>query len=465
MASMSAVRREHIRLLDAGAGVGALTAAWIAEICSRSIRPKEVTLTAFERDESLIPALRQTLRACEAACATADIKCKWEVRPSDFIEAIVDGLDGGLFRSEHPVFDVAILNPPYKKFRAESRTRLLLRRLNIETSNLYTAFLALTVLLLDQKGELIAITPRSFCNGPYFRPFRQHLLRHVNLNRLHLFEDRDYAFRDDEVLQENVILHAVKGVPQQSLVCISQSRTPDHPTGAQRNVPFEQVVRPGDSQAFIHLVPDNEGHALAEAMEKLPCTLDELRLGVSTGRVVDFRAHKWLRAEPTSGTVPLIYSTHFSNGLICWPKLKTKKPNAIVHNKDSASLMVPAGVYVLVRRFSAKEERRRIVAAIFDPETVPCEVVGFENHLNYFHERGAPLERRLARGLSGFLNCSALDNYFRQFNGHTQVNATDLRSLRYPTKEALVTLGRRLEGTFPAQDALDALVTEVLQAL
>ena len=463
MASMSTLLRKRVRLLDAGAGVGALTAAWVAEICSRPVRPKEVVLTAYELDETLLPALRRTLTACEQACAVVGITCKWEVRATDFIEAVVDTLDVGLFQTERSVFDVAILNPPYKKFRSESRTRQLLRRLNIETSNLYTAFLALVVLLLDESGELIAITPRSFCNGPYFRPFRQHLLQNVNLTRLHVFEARDHAFRDDEVLQENVILHAVKSLPQQPLVCVSQSRTPDDPINVQRNVPFERVVRPGDSQAFIHLVPDDDGHALAEAMETLPCTLDELGLCVSTGRVVDFRAKQWLRAEPTAGTVPLIYPTHFDSGLVRWPKADTKKPNAIVHNTDSAPLMVPAGVYVLVRRFSAKEERRRVVAAVFDLSSVPYEVVGFENHLNYFHERGAPLDRTLAWGLSAFLNCSPLDTYFRQFNGHTQVNATDLRSLRYPTRAVLTALGHRIQGILPAQDELDALVAEILK--
>jgi adenine-specific DNA-methyltransferase len=330
MASMSTNMSQRVRLLDAGAGVGALTAAWIAEICSRPVRPKEVVLTAYELDKALLPALRQTLTACERACATAGITCKWEIHATDFIEAAVTALDLGLFQTEHAVFDVALLNPPYKKFHAESRTRQLLRRLNIETSNLYTAFLSLVVLLLNDSGELIAITPRSFCNGPYFRPFRQHLLQHVNLTQVHVFEARDHAFRDDEVLQENVILHAVKGVFQQPLVKISQSRTPDDPITIERNVPFERVVRPDDSQAFIHLVPDDEGHALAEVMEMLPCTLDELRLCVSTGRVVDFRARTWLRAEPTTGTVPLIYPTHFNNGVVRWPKVDTKKPNAIV---------------------------------------------------------------------------------------------------------------------------------------
>lgn len=159
----------------------------------------------------------------------------------------------------------------------------------------------------------------------------------------------------------------------------------------------------------------------------------------------------------------MTYPAHFNNGLVCWPKGDTKKPNAIVYNAQSASLMVPAGVYALVRRFSAKEERRRLVAAIFDPETVPCEVVGFENHLNYFHEQGAPLERTLAWGLSVFLNCTPLDIYFRQFNGHTQVNATDLRALRYPTRDELISLGRRVRGVLPIQHALDALVAEILK--
>jgi len=253
--------------------------------------------------------------------------------------------------------------------------------------------------------------------------------------------------RAADVLQENVILRAVRGVPQQRLVHISQSRTPDDPINVQRDAPFERVVRPGDKQGFIHLVTDHDGPALAESMERLPCTLHELGLSVSTGRVVDFRAEQWLRAEPAAGAVPLIYPAHFDNGVIRWPKANSKKPNAVLHNIDSASLLVPGGWYVLVRRFSAKEERRRVVAAVFDPQAIPCEAVGFENHLNYFHERRKPLEPALAWGLSVFLNSTPLDSYFRQFNGHTQVNATDLRSLRYPARKTLISLGERLNGT------------------
>ncbi len=83
-----------------------------------------------------------------------------------------------------------------------------------------------------------------------------------------------------------------------------------------------------------------------------------------------------------------------------------------------------------------------MVAAVFDPALVPAPKVGFENHLDVFHVRGAGLGTDLARGLAAFLGSAFVDAYFRQFNGHTQVNASDLRSLRYPSKAALEELGR-----------------------
>ncbi len=91
--------------------------------------------------------------------------------------------------------------------------------------------------------------------------------------------------------------------------------------------------------------------------------------------------------------------------------------------------------------------------------------IAFENHLNYFHRNGAGLPPDLARGLSAFLNSSLIDSYFRQFNGHTQVNATDLRSFRYPAENQLAALGQKIGDSLPEQDELDRLVREELFAM
>lgn len=103
--------------------------------------------------------------------------------------------------------------------------------------------------------------------------------------------------------------------------------------------------------------------------------------------------------------------------------------------------MVPNGTYVLTRRLTAKEEHRRIAASLYVGDISEFSVVGFENKTNYFHANNQPLDPELAKGLWLFLNSTLVDQYFRQMNGHTQVNATDLRTLRYPTYVQLKAIG------------------------
>jgi len=326
--------------------------------------------------------------------------------------------------------------------------------------NLYAGFVGLIVRLLDKGGELVAVTPRSFCNGPYFKPFREDFLEAMSLRRLHLFESRSAAFSGDSVLQENIIVHAVKGAPKPTDIVISTSSGEHGGAVTERAVDFREVVSPNDAEQFIHL-PSNDQYARARrAMGRLRTPLSALGVSVSTGRVVDFRAKDSLRQQPGRDTAPLIYPCHCSGGFVRWPKEKTRKPNAIVSHEQTRELLVPAGIYVLVKRFTAKEERRRVMACIYDSYQIEAPWVGFENHLNYFHVAGHGLPMALAKGLAAFLNSTVVDLYFRQFNGHTQVNATDLRSLNYPTRAELERLGVRIPARELSQEQLDSIVVE-----
>ena len=47
----------------------------------------------------------------------------------------------------------------------------------------------------------------------------------------------------------------------------------------------------------------------------------------------------------------------------------------------------------------------------------------------------------MAAGLVTWLNSGRVDAYFRVFSGHTQVNAGDLRRMRFPDPERLRLLG------------------------
>jgi adenine-specific DNA-methyltransferase len=170
-------------------------------------------------------------------------------------------------------------------------------------------------------------------------------------------------------------------------------------------------------------------------------TLDSLRLKVSTGPVVDFRSRDHIISYQP-GCLPLIYPFHIDNFTIKWPKSSPKKPDGLVHNEQTAKMLYPKGYYVLVKRFSSKEEKRRIVAAIIRPEEFDQTHYAFENHLNLFHANGQGLPEDIAWGLLCYLNTEDVDNSFRLFSGHTQVNAFDMRRLTYPDTETLAQLGR-----------------------
>jgi len=281
----------------------------------------------------------------------------------------------------------------------------------------------------------------------------------MNIKRIHIFMSRDKAFGDDNVLQENIIYHAVRGLRQKpKSVTVSTSEGLDFGKARILSVPYSRVVHPSDRDMFIHLDVDDADSSPAERIKCFTSSLNKLGLTVSTGRVVDFRAREHLRQAPEQKTVPLIYPCHFHNGFIEWPVESGRKPNAITSSSKTSGLLVEGGFYVLTKRFSSKEQLRRVMAAVYDPTRIDARLVGFENHLNYFHRQGSGLPADLAKGLALYLNSTIVDQYFRLFSGHTQVNATDLRKMPYPTYEQLERLGTHLKERMPDQETIDAII-------
>jgi adenine-specific DNA-methyltransferase len=424
---------QEFRLLDAGAGIGSLTAAFFERLLHEQ-KAISVSWCGYEIDEKLGTYLQATMEEYCNRFREKGIFFKQEIRTDDFIEDAVKRI---LFH-DRDLYNFAILNPPYRKINSGSRHRLLLREVGIETVNLYTAFLALVLDLMQPGSQVVAIVPRSFCNGPYYKQFRERLLQHAAILQLHLFGSRDKAFRDENVLQENIILHVRRGSEQGS-VKISTSADSTFSDYKVSIFPFDQIVNPSDQEKFIH-IPTTGDLSPLDYSNSFQNTLAELKLEVSTGPVVDFRTTEYLRSVPEAGTVPLLYPSHFSNSRVEWPK-KGKKPNALVLNYKTKRMLYPNGFYVIVRRFSSKEERRRIVASVLDPNMFQSDWLGLENHLNVFHTKKNGLTANIAHGLSVYLNSTFVDEYFRRFSGHTQVNATDLRLLKYPSIEALERLG------------------------
>lgn len=415
--------------LDAGAGIGSLSSAFLERCLSKELKFDSIRLKACEIDGALLNELNTTLSSY-----SDKLNISIDIVNNDFIEYAVNCIQ---FERGHE-FTHVILNPPYKKINSDSRHRILLRQVEIETVNLYSAFVALALKMMARGGQLVAIIPRSFCNGPYYRPFREFILKNSAIRYIHLFESRDKAFSDDSVLQENVIIMLEHGGMQENIT-VSTSTDDTFSDIETYKYPFNEIVFKDDSEVFIHIPVSPDQGALDPLLK---FSLEDLGVNVSTGPVVDFRLKDYLREANEADTVPLLYPGHFGEIGIEWPKQGFKKRQAIIRNEQTEKWLYPAGFYCVVRRFSSKEEKRRVVASVVSPTVFPgTPVLGFENHLNVYHKKKHGLPESLALGLACYLNTSAVDNYFRRFSGHTQVNATDLKLIKYPSYQVLMALG------------------------
>lgn len=451
----------NAKILDAGAGIGALTASLLERIVDEQKSPIHCECTLIEVDDILGSKIKHSLNLFKD---TIDIDLN--IISKDFIHWATELIDNqsNIFQEEMPLYSLAILNPPYKKIKSNSTHRKALSKVGIETVNLYSAFVSLAIKMLQDNGQLVAIIPRSFCNGAYYRSFRELILNETAIKHIHLFKSRDKAFKDDEVLQENIIILLEKNGLQQE-VKISTSTDDSLNDYSEEFYTFEKIVEPNDTEHFFR-IPSFEKESSLEIPAAIQYRLEELELQVSTGPVVSFRTKENLKMMPEENTVPLLYPTHITNDGIEWVKENHKKPNAILQNSSTEKWLYPMGYYLILRRRSAKEEKKRIISAVIEPALFKeAEKIGIDNGLNIIHFNKNGLTKEVAFGLDTYLKSTFVDQYFRSFNGSTQVNATDLRTMLFPSKEVLVQLGewRETFGSYPSQEEIDNKLWEMMK--
>lgn len=75
---------------------------------------------------------------------------------------------------------------------------------------------------------------------------------------------------------------------------------------------------------------------------------------------------------------------------------------------------------VVMRRFSPKEDQRRVTAAAYIGG-LPGDALGLENHLNYIYRPGGTVSAEEALGLAAYLNSSMVDIALRAVTSSARV--------------------------------------------
>jgi adenine-specific DNA-methyltransferase len=471
MASLVVLRAQSVRILDPGAGSGVLSCSVCEQLASLPDPPTAIHIDAFEPDANLADILEGVMDELSAWLRDRDIELSSCVRREDFVRfnETAFNQNGILWSEGIEPYDLVISNPPYFKVAKDSHYARIASSIVHGQPNMYSIFMAAGAALLREGGQLVFITPRSFASGAYFRRFRRVFFHTVRPLKVHLFDSRKKAFDRDEVLQEWVILSALRepgwyrqsGSDEQSVAVSSSSGAADLGMSRSRDMAVRRILDMHTDEAFFRIPLTGFDDLAVDVVDSWGETLGSLGLEISTGRVVPFRATRHLRREEGASTAPLVWMNNVVPMELRWP-LHNHKPEHIEWTSDTeARLLSPDANYILLRRFSSKEQARRLIAAPLMEGTLGHPWVGLENHVNYIYSRTGAFEREVLVGLAVLLNSTLLDTYFRVLNGNTEVSATEIRATPLPEKAVLIVLGQRWQPEMSLED-LDEVVGETL---
>lgn len=441
-----------VSILDPGAGSGMLTAAVLDEL-NKIPDIQEICVTCYENNQDIIELLQTNLNWMQN---TSSKRFVYEVRQENYILSQAENYNETFCAELNPrKYDIVIGNPPYIKLPKDAPEAMAMQDVCYGAPNLYFLFAAMSAFDLKENGEMVYIVPRSWTSGAYFKRFRNKFFSEMALEHIHLFESRDKVFETESVLQETMIFKAKKtNQKPENILMTTTKNNADFEDRTVYQAPYSTIVNGAES--YVYLVTNRTE---ASVLQKLNCwknTLPQIGLKMKTGLTVDFRNREALRNDAEEDAVPLFYAQHIQDGKVNFP---IGKENEFLAT-NQAGLLQKNTNYLFVKRFTAKEEHRRLQCGVYLAKKNPqyCKI-STQNKINFIGGI-QELSECTVYGLYVLFNSTMYDTYYRILNGSTQVNSTEVNSMPVPPINIIESMGKDL---LKIHDMSEAACNKILE--
>lgn len=456
LASFCDLSKTRVKILDPGCGTTILSCALIQHLIESQNGIETIELVAYETDRELIPYSQKALDYLKEWLSNKEIQFNFTLHYTDFVlenaTVLKENRLPSLFEETKIVdknFDIIISNPPYFKLSKDDKRVTASQELVSGQPNIYSIFMGIAAKLLSENGELIFITPRSFASGNYFKAFRELFFNTVQIDKIHLFSSRKDTFNRDSVLQETVVIKAIREeIDSNKKVLISSSAgIKDIFEPSIKYFNSSELIDLKSKEKILHLPTSDKEENILSLVSTWENVLTDFNIKISTGPVVSFRAIDFIQNHYENGTVflaPLFWLHNVNKMILEWPKQLKEKGQFIRIESGSKSLLIPNKNYILLRRFSTKDDKSRLIAAPYFCNYAKSDYIGVENKVNYIYRKDGHLDRDEVVGLCALLNSKLFDTYFQIFNGNVNVSATELREMRFPPLNNIKEIGNKI---------------------
>ena len=431
--------KDILKLLDPGAGSGILSAALIETIEQRFSYVKAIELICYENNPDILPLLEIN---ADYMMQVSKTKLTVTIVKDNYLLSQTDDFSGTLMASVNPQkYDWVIGNPPYFKLPKEAPEAAQMQEVCYGAPNIYFLFAAMSLFNLADDGELVYIIPRSWTSGAYFSHFRSYFFEFGRLTDIHIFNSRNKVFDKEDVLQETMIIKLTKTNKTPAMVRITSSADSNSfDSVTEIYAPYDVVV--SGIERYVYLVTSQDEINILKKINSFGKPMPFIGLKMKTGLTVDFRNRELLRNTSGEHIVPLFYSQHMRDGRVIFP---IGKENEYMSDELSGMVQVNRN-YLFVKRFTAKEEHRRLQCAVYLADNYPeYKKISTQNKINFIDTIDkSDMGEELVFGLYTLLNSSIYDMYYRILNGSTQVNATEMNTIPVPSRKQLEVLGQKM---------------------
>ncbi len=399
IASFCDLSKTNVKILDPGCGTTILSCALIQHLIESQNGIETIELVAYETDSELIPYSQKALDYLKEWLLNTGIQFNYTLHCTDFVleNAIIlkENRLPSLFEETKSVdknFDIIISNPPYLKLSKDDKRVTVSQELVSGQPNIYSFFMGISAKLLSENGQLIFITPRSFASGNYFKAFRELFFNTVQIDKIHLFNSRKDTFNRDSVLQETVVIKAIKEeIDSNKKVLISSSvGIKDIFEPSIKYFNSYELIDLNSKGKILHLPTSDKEENILSLVSSWENNLTDFNIKISTGPVVSFRALDYIQNNYENGTVflaPLFWLQNVNKMILEWPKQLKEKGQFIRIESSSKSLLIPNKNYIFLRRFSTKDDKSRLIAAPYFCNYTKSDYIGVENKVNYIYRK------------------------------------------------------------------------------
>ena len=436
MATGAGVDWRSARVLDPACGGG----AFLSPVAQRMV----ANLKGYGADDALKEVVRR-LRGFEIdpfaawmshvflevtlydLCRAAGRRLPWVVRVCHSLEQAPAG-EG---------FDLVVGNPPYGRTTLSPQLRGTYLRSLFGHANLYGLFTDLALRFCRPGGVIAYVTPTSFLAGEYFKALRGLLGREAPPVRIAFVEDRKSVFAD--ALQETMLAAYQRGRSPGAGTVYFVSQEQDGSIKSTQAGSFRLPKRPDRPWIIPRTESQNE---LVSRADELPYRLVDYGYKVSTGPLVWNRHRQSLRDRPGEGRYPLLWAESVRWDGVFEFRAQRRNHRPYFEPDVEEFWVVTDFPCVLLQRTTAKEQGRRLIAAVL-PQSFLHEhrAVVVENHLNMIRPiDGTPCVTPGA--VAALLNSAVVDQLFRCINGSVAVSAYELESLPLPSTESMQEIER-----------------------